>query len=244
MKVRISNYSCAENPIITIYKAYRLCYSAGEQCNIKLPMKDGKLDYEAMSDFIIDKIKLGHTTPLEHVSFTFEISGVSRSLTHQLVRHRTGKFNQQSQRYVEIKNFEYVTPPAIEKDEDLKSLYKESLEAIAEVYEAISIVLTEKYVEKGMNEREARKKAIEDARYVLPNACTSNITVTMDLHNFRHFYALRNCVHAQWEIRRLAHLMGALVSDIVPFALDDAMHCGITCNNCLIKKEVEQAHVH
>ena len=238
MKVRISNYSCAENPIITIYKAYRLCYSAGEQCDIKLPMKDGKLDYEAMSDFIIDKIKLGHTTPLEHVSFTFEISGVSRSLTHQLVRHRTGKFNQQSQRYVEIKNFEYVTPPEIEKDKDLKSLYCDTLGAISEVYQAISIVLQNKYEKIGMTKREASKKAIEDARYILPNACTSNITVTMDLHNFRHFYALRNCVHAQWEIRRLAHLMGALVNDIVPFALDGAMHCGVTCDNCLVKKEV------
>ncbi len=107
MKVRISNYSNAEHPILTIYKAYRLCYCEGEQSEIKIPVnEEGHIDFDSMRDFIVDKMKMGHTTPLEHVSFTFEVNGVSRALTHQLVRHRTGKYNQQSQRYVKFGQFD------------------------------------------------------------------------------------------------------------------------------------------
>lgn len=233
MKVRITNYSSAENPIITIYKAYRLCYSKGNQSEIKLPMKDGSIDYDAMSDFIVDKMMLGHTTPLEHVSFTFEISGVSRALTHQLVRHRTGKFNQQSQRYVKLGQFEYVIPPEIAKDPMAKLIYEDQMSRTQEIYTQLTEMLLAKYLLEGMSKREAEKKAIEDARYVFPNACTSNITVTMDLNNFRKFYNLRNCKHAQWEIRKLAKLMGVLVKDIVPFALKGAMNCGKSCFECI-----------
>lgn len=236
MKVRISNYSNAENPIITIYKAYRLCYSKGSQSDIKLPMKDGSLDYDAMTKFIVDKMKMGHTTPLEHVSFTFEISGVSRALTHQLVRHRTGKFNQQSQRYVKLGQFEYVVPPEIAKDPKASLIYEDQMSRTQEIYTQLTEMLLARYLLEGMSKREAEKKAIEDARYVFPNACTSNITVTMDLNNFRHFYNLRNCVHAQWEIRQLAKIMGLLVTDIVPFALDGAMNCGKTCFDCSMKE--------
>lgn len=256
MKVRISNYSNAENPIITIYKAYRLCYCRGEQSEIKLPMCESGIDYKAMQDFIVDKMNMGHTTPLEHINFTFEISGVSRALTHQLVRHRTGKFNQQSQRYVKLAQFEYVIPPRIAENEELKAIFVQAMEEDQKTYDLlvdrlITDIITKNHpwvqnpadhehfksiTQKGTYLKYS-KMAIEDARYLFPNACTSNITVTMDLNNFRKFYSLRNCTHAQWEIRDLAKLMGTLVKDVIPFALIGSMNCGKTCFDCIHIKE-------
>lgn len=255
MKVRISNYSNAENPIITIYKAYRLCYSQGTQSEIRLPItEEGNIDYKAMQEFIVDKIKMGHTTPLEHVSFTFEISGVSRALTHQLVRHRTGKYNQQSQRYVKLGQFDYVIPPSIAEDPELKARFIEEMERDQEAYDFfVDRLITNQIkknhpfitdprnhehfktlVKKGTYTK-YQKIAIEDARYVFSNACASNITTTFDLHNFRKFYQLRKCSHAQWEIRNLANLCGNLVKDIIPWALVDSMNCGKTCFDCANK---------
>lgn len=250
MKVRISNYSNAENPIITVYKAYRLCYSEGEQSQIKIPMNENGIDFEAMKVFIVDKIRKGHTTPLEHVSFTFEVSGVSRALTHQLVRHRTGKYNQQSQRYVKLGQFEYVIPPSIAEDPILKARYIEEMERDQQAYDFFVDRLITNQIKKNyptfidpenhalfktMYKRvysKYEKKAIEDARYKFPNACTSNITMTFDLHNFRGFYKLRKCSHAQWEIRNLAEMCGTLVKDIIPWALVNSMNCGKTCFDC------------
>ena len=255
MKVRISNYSNAEHPILTIYKAYRLCYSKGEQSEIKIPVnKEGHIDFDAMRDFIVDKMKMGHTTPLEHVSFTFEVSGVSRALTHQLVRHRTGKYNQQSQRYVKLGQFEYVIPPSIAEDPELKARYIEEMERDQEAYDFfVDKLITNQIMKhypwfteptnhvlfKETNRKayiKFEKKAIEDARYKFPNACTSNITMTFDLHNFRKFYQLRKCSHAQWEIQDLATLCGTLVKDIIPWALIYSMNCGKTCFDCSHKE--------
>lgn len=251
MRVRISNYSNAENPIITIYKAYRLCYSSEDQSQIKIPTtEDGSLDFDAMRNFIVDKIKRGHTTPLEHVSFTFEVMDVSRALTHQLVRHRTGKYNQQSQRYVKLGQFEYIIPPSIAEDPELKARYIEEMERDQQAYDFfVDKLITNQIIKhcpwfvepcnhqlfKETNKKlyiKFEKKAIEDARYKFPNACTSNITMTFDLHNFRKFYQLRKCSHAQWEIQRLATLCGTLVKDIIPWALAYCMNCGKTCFDC------------
>lgn len=254
MKVRISNYSNAEHPIITIYKAYRLCYCSGEQSEIKLPMTEkNEIDFAKMEEFILDKVMKNHTTPLEHVSFTFEISGVSRALTHQLVRHRTGKFNQQSQRYVKLGQFEYVIPPSIKEDEELKARFIEEMERDQEAYDFFVDKLITNQIKKYYSDfsfpenhelfkslykrayTKFEKKAIEDARYVFSNACASNITATFDLNNFRKFYNLRNCTHAQWEIRHLAKLMGNLVKEVIPFALKGSMSCGKTCFDCVTR---------
>ena len=255
MKVYLSNYSSMENPIVTIYKAYRLCYSKGEQCEIALPtLNNGDLDYEKMGKFISNLMKLGHTTPLEHVSFTFELSGVSRALTHQLVRHRTGKFNQQSQRYCKLGQFEYVIPPRIAEDLELKNRYIQEMNRDQDAYDFLTMGLLRNALNKDghlqpsetlemFKERDKatylkyEKIAIEDARYVFPNACCSNITVTMDLNNFRKFYSLRNCKHSQWEIQELAKEMGKEVRKIIPFALQGAINCGVTCFECVPKEE-------
>lgn len=255
MKVRLANYSNAEHPIITLYKAYRVCYAKGEQSEIKLPTKeDNTLDFSVMTNFIEHKMNMNHTSPLEHVSFTFELNGVSRALTHQLVRHRTGKYSQQSQRYVKFGQFEYVIPPNIAKDPELKARFIEEMERDQEAYDffvdklitnqirdcSLDVVdPTNHEIFRKLNPKlysKFEKLAIEDARYVFPNSACSNITCTMDLHNFRHFYALRNCVHAQWEIRQLAKLMGQVINEVIPFATYKAMNCGTTCFDCKLLK--------
>lgn len=284
MSVRISNYSGGgEDPIITIYKAFRLCYSKFKQSDIKLPMtENNEIDYNAMRDFIVDKMKIRHYSPLEHICFTFEVSNVSRALTHQLVRHRTGKFNQQSQRYIDFKDFDFILPPRFANNKQAREEFMKAMEEDAEHYEnlrEVGIALEvqkvsddirkelykhvheeepknpdilkymftplcgptcNKYVQayKELYTKEYRKivkEVQEDARYVFSNAVCSNITFTLDLGNFRKFYALRNCKHAQWEIRNLAHLCGELVKDIIPFALDYAMDCGTFCHDCSMK---------
>ena len=236
MKVTLTNYSNNENPILTLYKAYRLCYSKCTQEDIKYPLlANNEPDFEKISEFIVDKMKKGHTSPLEHISFTFEISDVSRVLTHQLVRHRTGKFSQQSQRYVK-NNKGYVVPPKIQEIKYADKIYYEALEDVYKTYDNLVELLLEKSIEEcgdTIPYSKLEKQAIEDARYILPNASFTNITVTMDLNNFRKFYALRNCKHAQWEIRELAYRMGELVKDVIPFALEGAMNCGITCFDCI-----------
>lgn len=254
MQVKLSNFSNYENPIITLYRAYRVCYSRGKQSEIKLPITNtGAIDYEAMTNFITSH--MNHVSPLEHVSFTFEISGVSRALTHQLVRHRTGKYSQQSQRYVKLGQFEYVIPPSIQADPELKARFIEEMERDQEAYDFfVYKLITNQIKDSNLSVPDPNnhdqfkllypkyfktfeKYAIEDARYVFSNACASNITCTMDLGNFRKFYALRYCTHAQWEIRELARLMGKEVVKVLPFALRGAMNCNKTCFDCVGRAE-------
>lgn len=220
MEVKLGNYT--RNAVEEIYRAYRLCYSSGKQSEIKIPKQETAIgdipDVSAMGDFIKPKMASGHTSPLEHASFTFYISGVSRALTHQLVRHRTGKFCQQSQRYVRMDDFDFVTPESIIKN-GFEDAYIEHMKETAEFYSMM--------VESGVPK--------EDARFVFPNAATSNITVTFDANNFRKFLAQRECKHAQSEIRELAHRMCVLAEQVIPFIGYKAMNCGITCQECIGK---------
>lgn len=149
----------------------------------------------------ISCINMGHTSVLEHVSVTFRISDVSRSLTHQLVRHRLASFVQQSQRYVRLDldgNGWYVTPPSIAADEHLEFQYDEQMAACAGAYRSL--------LEHGIRP--------EDARFVLPEATKTEIVMTMNLRELQSFYVLRSDVHAQWEIRRLTHAMREALLDV------------------------------
>ena len=145
-------------------------------------------------------IKSGHLSILEHASATFKIYEVSRTLTHQLVRHRTGKFSQQSQRYVSEEQFEYIIPNSIAEDEYLYGIYKESMKSLNDLYAHL--------VSKGVKK--------EDARFVLPNSCHTEIVCTFDFRNLRHFFELRLDKHSQWEIRKLANYMLSLVKPKAP----------------------------
>lgn len=262
MKVKILEYT--SNPIESIYRGFKICYASGSPLNIKIPMLETSMgdvpDYEEMINFIKKWVSVGHESPLEHASITFAIEGVSRTLTHQLVRHRIASYNQQSQRYVKLGQFEYVIPPEIAKDEYLKQRFIDHMKRTQDEYDYFILGLMLKYIVayKGIDAldigngiqflldfkhnnkakyNEFEKKAIEDARYVFPNACCTNIIVTMNLRNFRHFFAERICKNAQWEIQDLAEEMMKQVKDIIPFADYKARKCGVTCNECANKGE-------
>ncbi len=155
-------------------------------------------------------LNAGHTSVIEHTSFTFAISDVSRVLTHQLVRHRIASYAQQSQRYVDLKEPNYVTPPKISKDKEMKKAYEKIMENIWREYN--------KLLDLGV--------PAEDSRFVIPNAACTNIIVTMNARSLMNFFELRTCMHAQWEIRKLANKMLKEVKKVAPVIFKDA---GPTC---------------
>ena len=149
----------------------------------------------------------GHFSTLEHASYTFAVDGVSRALTHQLVRHRIASFNQQSQRYVKFKDgVDVVTPDTIASDPERKALFDDAIAAAVSAYE--------KLLDAGV--------PAEDARYLLPNAAESKIVITMNVRELLHFFKLRCCNRAQWEIRDMAHRMLELARPTAPFIFADA----------------------
>ena len=209
MKVELLTYTNDIEDVIT--SAGKLCYSKVGISDIlkKSTPEDNERFIKMLSD-------MGHHSPLEHVSFTFAIEGVSRALTHQLVRHRIASYSQQSQRYVNLEEtFDFVCPNAI-IDEGLSSEYAEIMDYIHSKYVDLTQKLEEKYLAKGMDKRSANKKAIEDARYVLPNACETKIVVTMNARTLLHFFEKRCCSRAQWEIREMANKMLKICNEISP----------------------------
>lgn len=207
------------DPEITVAMAAKLCYSAATIDTIH----DG-LDEEKTAGFVDMLAQIGHESPIEHASFTFGIEGVSRSLLAQITRHRIASFSVQSQRYVKEAQFEYVVPPEIEKDGRAKEIYIKSMESAQREYDELASILSEKhkadFLASGMEEkaaaRAAEKKAIEDARFVLPNACTTKMIVTMNARSLLNFFSHRCCNRAQWEIRELATEMYRLCIKVAP----------------------------
>ncbi len=181
MKVKLLEYTPNAEKLIA--SAAKLCYSSSGIEDLQ-----NNLDKEKVDKFLNMLMSYGHESPIEHVSFTFGIEGVSRSLTHQLVRHRIGSYSQQSQRYVRLDQFEYVIPPSVEKDEEAKKIYIETMKNCQKSYDNIASILKEKYINDGLRAMDAEKKAIEDARYVFPNACTSKIIVTMNARSLMNFF--------------------------------------------------------
>lgn len=200
------------NPEQTIACAGKLCYS-----KVGISQIAEKQSEEDIDRFVNMLSSIGHESPLEHAVFTFAVEGVSRALTHQLVRHRMASYSQQSQRYVNLdKTFEYITPPAILNDDELKYGFDHIMNVLHNAYMVMSENLKVKYLENGMNEREASKKAIEDARYILPNACETKIVFTMNGRSLLNFLKHRECRRAQWEIRELASEMRKQLIEIAP----------------------------
>lgn len=219
MKVKILTHTPNLEDVIT--SAGKLCYSKVGVDEIS--KKSTKEDTERFVKMLSD---MGHHSPLEHVSFTFAVEGVSRALTHQLVRHRIASYSQQSQRYVNLEEtFDFVYPNAI-INEGLSSEYAEIMDYIHSKYVDLTQKLEEKYLARGMDKRSANKKAIEDARYVLPNACETKIVFTMNVRTLLHFFEKRCCVRAQEEIRLLANEMLRQCREISPTLFNNA---GATC---------------
>ncbi len=191
-----------QDPERVVATAARLCYSAVGAAELNQKMSD-----EGVRKILSTILASGHHSTLEHASYTFAIDGVSRALTHQLVRHRLASFNQQSQRYVRFDEApNVVVPQTISQDAESKKIFDEAMSA---AYEAYS-----KLVELGV--------PAEDARYVLPNACETKIVVTMNIRELLHFFEVRCCNRAQWEIRELASRMLELVKPTAPYIFLDA----------------------
>lgn len=204
-KLKVTLLSHTNEPERTIVAAVRQCYSS-------LSGKDlwEKVTDDQKARLIKQIISSGHTSTIEHASFTFAVEGVSRALTHQLVRHRIASYSQKSQRYVKEGGFEYILPPTIAKDKKLTKTYIEELENIQKGYQ--------KLIDAGI--------PAEDARMLLPNACETKIVVTMNCRSLFNFFQERLCNRAQWEIRFLA---GAMLKEVKKVAPNVFKYAGPTC---------------
>lgn len=232
MSIKVTLLQHTPNPEQTIAMAAKLCYSATDIENIK----DG-LDEEKTTSFLDMLTEIGHASPVEHASFTFGIEGISRACSHQLVRHRIASYSQQSQRYVDGTKFEFVTPPEIERNERALKAYEKVIdmqsEAYAEIRDALVLGYIKEYSEEELNGTDDEimnsfkeknkalfgsfvKKANEDARFVLPNACTTKIVCTFNVRSLNNFFDHRCCNRAQWEIREVAQQMLELCKEVAP----------------------------
>lgn len=228
MKVKIIDHT--ENPIETIYKAYRICYSKDVPTEIKIPMTNNPLtsaygtdipDTQKMLEFI--NKHSNHESPLEHASFTFAIEGVSRITEQQLTRHRIGaSYSIQSGRYVNKSSSNIIVPKTIKNDEQALHIFLDTFEHIKNTYDSL--------VNLGIPK--------EDARFIMPQGQGTNIIVTMNVRELIHFFQERLCKHAQWEIRTMAEEMRKQTNEILPiFSIKSAMKCGKTCFECSKKGE-------
>lgn len=207
-KQRVLLLSCTPDAQALVALGARLCYAGG---NVDRLME--KVSGQDQQAFLEKLMSMGHESVLEHVSFTFLMEGVSRVLLAQLTRHRIASFSVQSQRYVSYKDgFGYVTPPSI------AALGEEALEE----YRGQMAQMQRWYEEWQERLGAAGEKSNEDARFVLPGACETRIMTTMNARELRHFFALRMCSRAQWEIRSLAESMFALCYEAAPALFRDA----------------------
>lgn len=217
MKVQLLAYT--PEPEKVVAAAAKLCYS-----NAAIDDLLAGLTPEKSREFVEMLATMGHESPTEHVSFTFAIEGVSRALLAQITRHRIASYSVQSQRYVKLEHFTHVLPPEIEADAEARAAFEEAMEAEGEHYRKITRILKEKHLKtflaQGMEEkaaaRAAEKKAIEDARFVLPNACDTKMIVTMNARSLNNFFHHRCCNRAQWEIHELADRMLKLCLGVAP----------------------------
>lgn len=191
-----------------IYAAFRQCYSDNFVGDLWDKLLSGEISKDKQIFLIEETLKSGHVTPVEHVKFTFSIEGISRALTHQLVRHRMASYSQQSQRYVDANQFNYIIPPSIDKNPEAKKKFNDAMEYLDYKYKEIQEILIE--------EGRTKSQANEDSRFILPNACESKIVVTMNCSSLLHFFGLRCCNRAQWEIRNMANKMLDICRDEVP----------------------------
>jgi len=217
MRVKLVQYTPDCEKLIA--SGAKLCYS-----NAGIDAISENLDREGTEKFLNMLLSMGHESPVEHATFTFAVEGVSRSLLAQLTRHRIASYTVKSQRYVKEGQFEYVTPPEIENDENAKRIYVQTMEMEQKAYNELTDILSKKhyntFISEGYDEKKAEsmaeKKAIEDARYVLPNSCATTLMMTFNARSLYNFFEHRCCERAQWEIREMANIMLKLVKEVAP----------------------------
>ena len=217
MKVTLITHTPIPEKVVA--SAAKLCYSSATIDTLMEGLTD-----EKSAAFVDMLAEIGHESPIEHASFTFGVEGVSRSLLAQLTRHRMASYSVQSQRYVREKMFDYVLPPEIEAIPEAAAEYRQAMEEDQAHYDRLTAILKDKHLkdmlDSGMDEKEANraaeKKAIEDARFVLPNACATKLIMTMNARSLMNFFHHRCCNRAQWEIRELAEEMYKLCIEAAP----------------------------
>jgi thymidylate synthase (FAD) len=205
VKPEVILISHTSNPDLVVASAARLCYSPDSIEEVMDNFTEEKIE-----SFVAKLESLHHESPFEHVSFTFGISGVSRALSHQLVRHRLASYSQKSQRYVNESSFDYIIPPSIEKNEEALKTYTSAMLMLDAVYKNL--------VKENI--------PAEDARFVLPNACETQLIMTMNIRELWNFFKHRCCNRAQWEIRIIAHRMLQLAKETSPLLF---AHAGSSC---------------
>ncbi len=208
---KVQLLSHTPNPLSVIYAACRQCYFSGFVGDIWEQLTDPSsehcVDREKQAALLEKIMESGHASPIEHVSFTFAIDGISRALSHQLVRHRIASYSQQSQRYVNGAACNYIVPPAIAKNKEALARFEKFMEEVGAAYADIHALLS----------ADGRAdKANEDARFVLPQAAETRIVVSMNCRTLLNFFAHRCCTRAQWEIRSVAQDMLKICRDILP----------------------------
>ena len=193
LKVKLLAYTPDADKLVAA--AAKLCYARSDVDTLL-----DNLTADKVEEFLNRLADLGHESPIEHASYTFAVEGVSRALLAQLTRHRIASYSVQSQRYVDKAEFDYIIPPSIEDDAELREKYVECMETLDTYYSYF---------------RSANIPA-EDARFVLPNACDTRIIFTMNARSLFNFFKLRCCHRAQWEIRAMADEMLRLCRGVSP----------------------------
>ncbi|HOA64840.1 MAG TPA: FAD-dependent thymidylate synthase [Coprothermobacter proteolyticus] len=199
--IKVKLLSWTNDPEKIVGYAARICYSAEEPLKLL-----ENLGSEQIQKSIRTVKKRGHLSVLEHASFTFLIDGCSRVCTHQLVRHRLASYSQRSQRYVNEEDEGYVVPNTIAKDSGALEAYQKHIDESKELYKQLLAMGIPK----------------EDARFVIPQSVKTTIVVTMNARELLHFFGLRMCRRAQWEIREVAALMLNEVKKVAPTIFEDA----------------------
>lgn len=242
MSAKVTLLTHTPMPEQTVAMAAKLCYAKSDIDTIR----DG-LTEEKTASFVEMLASMGHESPIEHISFTFGIEGISRACSHQLVRHRIASYSQQSQRYVDGSTFDFVVPPAVAENPELLEKYNNAVKLEAQAYvdvrDALMVQSIKNFLKndielknlmgdvEALNDSEIiakfrefdkkkcsafEKLANEDARFILPNACTTKIICTFNARSLINFFAHRCCNRAQWEIRDVAQQMLELVKPIAP----------------------------
>lgn len=227
MKVKLLEYT--PNPERVIAMAAKLCYS-----KVGVDGISEKLTDEEVMKFLDKLVSIGHESPIEHINFTFAVEGISRACSHQIVRHRIASYSQQSQRYVKLESFEYIVPPHIKENPRALEVFTKAMEEDQKTYDELVQILKDThnkaFLAEGKTQKQAiqmaEKKAIEDARYVFPNACETKMVFTMNARTLMHFFKHRCCERAQWEIRDMATQMLSQVRKVAPVLFG---HAGPNC---------------
>ena len=215
--MRVELLASTPDALSLIYAAFRQCYHAGFVADLWPKLLAGEVDREVQADFVAKILESGHDSPVEHVSFTFAVEGISRACSHQIVRHRIASYSQQSQRYVAETDLDYIMPPAIDRIPEARERFETFMKEVGEAYNDLREIL----IVHGR-----KSKANEDARFVLPQAAETKIVITMNCRALLHFFHLRCCQRAQWEVRDLAHKMLSLCQETLPAIFS---HGGAKC---------------